>query len=143
MNIGLLRATVIAAAVASTGLVASAVQARVPAGTWANPSNTVQVRFAPCGRGSDAELMCGTVVWASEQAKADAARGGSPRLVGTQLFSDFEEEEPGRWSGTVYVPDIGREVQGTITQIDARTLVGEGCLFGSLGCREQRWRRVK
>ncbi|WP_322965571.1 DUF2147 domain-containing protein [Sphingomonas fuzhouensis] len=139
----LLRAAGIAAAMMVAGLAASAAEARVPQGTWANPSNTVQVRFAPCGRGRDAQLMCGTVVWASEQAKADAARGGSPRLVGTQLFSDFEEEEPGRWSGTVYVPDIGREVQGTITQIDARTLVGEGCLFGSLGCREQRWRRVK
>ncbi|WP_236697030.1 DUF2147 domain-containing protein [Sphingomonas sp. Leaf257] len=143
MSMGVLRATGMLAAVMGIGLTASAADARVPAGTWANPSNTVQVRFAPCGRGLDAELMCGTVVWASEQAKADAARGGSPRLVGTQLFSDFEEEEAGRWSGTVYVPDIGREVQGTITQIDARTLVGEGCLLGSLGCREQRWRRVK
>lgn len=143
MSMGVLRATGMLAAVMGIGLTASAADARVPAGTWANPSNTVQVRFAPCGRGPDAELMCGTVVWASEQAKADAARGGSSRLVGTQLFSDFEEEEPGRWSGTVYVPDIGREVQGTITQIDARTLVGEGCLLGSLGCREQRWRQVK
>lgn len=143
MSKGLLRATGIATALMGIGLAAGLADARVPAGTWANPSNTVQVRFAPCGRGADAQLMCGTVVWASEQAKADAARGGSPRLIGTQLFSDFEEEEPGRWSGTVYVPDIGREVQGTITQIDARTLVGEGCLFGSLGCREQRWRRVK
>ncbi|WP_433910621.1 DUF2147 domain-containing protein [Sphingomonas yabuuchiae] len=143
MSKGLLRAAGIATALMGIGLTAGVADARVPAGTWANPSNTVQVRFAPCGRGADAQLMCGTVVWASEQAKADAARGGSPRLIGTQLFSDFEEEEPGRWSGTVYVPDIGREVQGTITQIDARTLVGEGCLFGSLGCREQRWRRVK
>ena len=143
MSKGLLRAAGIATALMGIGLTAGVADARVPAGTWANPSNTVQVRFAPCGRGADAQLMCGTVVWASEQAKADAARGGSPHLIGTQLFSDFEEEEPGRWSGTVYVPDIGREVQGTITQIDARTLVGEGCLFGSLGCREQRWRRVK
>jgi len=131
-----------AAAMAGIGM-AGAADARVPAGTWANPSNTVQVRFAPCGRGPDAELMCGTVVWASEQAKADAARGGSPRLVGTRLFTDFEEEEPGRWAGTVFVPDIGREVEGTITQLDARTLVGEGCLLGRLGCREQRWHRVK
>jgi len=87
--------------------------------------------------------MVGTVIWASEQAKADAARGGSDRLVGTRLFTDFEEEEPGRWAGTVLIPDIGREVEGTITQVDAKTLVGEGCLFGGLGCRQQRWRRVK
>ena len=127
----------------SFGLAASVAEARVPAGVWANPSNSVQVRFAPCGRGQDAQLMCGTVSWASEQAKADAARGGSDRLVGTRLFTDFEEEEPGRWAGTVFIPDIGREVAGTITQVDAKTLVGEGCLFGGLGCRQQRWRRVK
>ena len=143
MTKALWRVTGIAATLASTGLAAGVAEARVPAGIWANPSNTVQVRFAPCGRGPDARLMCGTVVWASDGAKADAARGGTPRLIGTPIFSDFEEEEPGRWSGTVYVPDIGREIQGTITQIDARTLVGEGCLLGSLGCREQRWRRVK
>jgi uncharacterized protein (DUF2147 family) len=143
MSKGFMRTAGIAAALIGTGLTAGAAEARVPAGTWANPSNTVQVRFAPCGRGRDAQLMCGTVIWASEQAKADAARGGSPRLVGTQLFSDFVEDEPGSWSGTVYVPDIGREVQGTITQVDARTLVGEGCLLGRLGCREQRWHRVK
>ena len=127
----------------SFGLAARVAEARVPAGVWANPSNSVQVRFAPCGRGQDAQLMCGTVIWASEQAKADAARGGSDRLVGTRLFTDFEEEEPGRWAGTVFIPDIGREVEGTITQVDAKTLVGEGCLFGGLGCRQQRWRRVK
>lgn len=143
MTIGNWRKAVTAMAVAGGALFASAADARVPAGIWANPSNTVQVRFAPCGRGRDAQLMCGTVVWASEQAKADAARGGSPRLVGTELFTDFEEQEPGRWAGTVYIPDIGREVEGTITQVDARTLVGEGCLLGRLGCREQRWRRIK
>lgn len=143
MKTGILRKGALSVALASSGLFASVADARVPAGTWANPSNTVQVRFAPCGRGRDARLMCGTVIWASEKAKADAARGGAPRLVGSQLFLDFEEEEPGRWAGTVFVPDIGREVHGTITQIDARTLVGQGCLFGSLGCREQRWRRVK
>ncbi|WP_294235978.1 DUF2147 domain-containing protein [uncultured Sphingomonas sp.] len=143
MTIGNWRKAVTAMAVAGGALFASAADARVPAGIWANPSNTVQVRFAPCGRGRDAQLMCGTVVWASEQAKADAARGSSPRLVGTELFTDFEEQEPGRWAGTVYIPDIGREVEGTITQVDARTLVGEGCLLGRLGCREQRWRRIK
>ena len=127
----------------SFGLAASVAEARVPAGVWANPSNSVQVRFAPCGRGQDAQLMCGTVIWASEQAKADAARGGWGGLGGARLFTDCEEEEPGRWAGTVFIPDIGREVEGTITQVDAKTLVGEGCLFGGLGCRQQRWRRVK
>ncbi|MCT8002180.1 DUF2147 domain-containing protein [Sphingomonas sanguinis] len=143
MRISNWRIALLAVATTGVAMISGVADARVPAGIWANPSKTVQVRFAPCGRGRDAQLMCGTVVWASEQAKADAARGGTDRLVGTQLFADFEEEEPGRWAGTVFIPDIGREVEGTITQIDARTLVGEGCLFGRLGCREQRWQRVK
>jgi uncharacterized protein (DUF2147 family) len=82
------------------------------------------------------------VVWASEQAKADAARRLAPP-GGHAAVHRFRGARAGALGGTVFVPDIGREVEGTITQLDARTLVGEGCLLGRLGCREQRWHRVK
>jgi uncharacterized protein (DUF2147 family) len=105
-------------------------------GVWRNAANSVHIRTQPCGRN-----LCGTVIWANEKAKADvAARGG--RLVGTQLFRDFERGEDGLWYGEVFVPDIGRSFSGTIEQVDANTLVGEGCLFGRLGCRTQVWKRV-
>ena len=106
------------------------------AGVWRNASNSVHLRTAPCGR-----AMCGTVIWASEKAKADvAARGGT--LIGTQLFRDFRDTGGGVWSGQVYVPDIDQVFSGTITPRGPNTLVGEGCLFGSFGCKQQVWTRV-
>jgi uncharacterized protein (DUF2147 family) len=109
-----------------------------PAGIWANPRNTVHVAFKRCR-----DAMCGTVVWASRTAIEDARRGGTDRLVGEELFRDFYEDEPGRWSGEVYVPDVGKSISGTITQVDARTLVGEGCVIAGFGCKTQTWSRVK
>ena len=72
-------------------------------GVWRNPSNSVHVRAEPCGA-----RMCGVVVWASDKAKADAARGGTPQLIGARLFRDFRQEKPGVWRGRVFVPDINK-----------------------------------
>lgn len=109
------------------------------AGTWRNAGDSVRIRVAPC-RGEPG--MCGTVVSASDKAKDDAAAGGTERLVGTPLFRGFERDGDGTWAGTVFVPDIGREVDGTL-QLDGRnTLVAQGCLFAGFGCKEQRWTRV-
>ncbi|MEG8037841.1 DUF2147 domain-containing protein [Sphingomonas sp. LR60] len=109
------------------------------AGTWRNAGDSVRIRVAPC-RGEPG--MCGTVVSASDKAKDDAAAGGTDRLVGTPLFRGFERDGDGTWAGTVFVPDIGREVDGTL-QLDGRnTLVAQGCLFAGFGCKEQRWTRV-
>ncbi|WP_236553022.1 DUF2147 domain-containing protein [Sphingomonas sp. 8AM] len=109
------------------------------AGTWRNAGDSVRIRVAPC-RGEPG--MCGTVVSASDKAKDDAAAGGTDRLIGTPLFRGFERDGDGSWAGTVFVPDIGREVDGTL-QLDGRnTLIAQGCLFAGFGCKEQRWTRV-
>ena len=108
-----------------------------PVGVWRNGSGSVRIKVAACGRG-----LCGTVVQASAKAKADAARGGTDRLVGTQLFRDFRRGDDGLWHGQVFVPDIARSFDGTL-ELRGSTLVGTGCLFGSLGCRSQSWTRVK
>lgn len=116
-----------------------AVAQRAPdwSGTWRNSANSVHIRAQRCG-----PAMCGTVVWANERARADAARGGEDRLVGSRIFQDFVAED-GVWYGEVYVPDLDRSFEGTIELADRNTLIGTGCLFGSFGCREQRWTRVK
>ena len=108
-------------------------QARVPDGVWQNPHATVKVQFRQCG-----SAMCGRVVWAS----ADAQSRAGP-LVGRDLFEGFTPDGANRWSGSVLVPDIGTQVSGTITQTDANTLVGEGCLLPGVGCRQQTWTRVR
>lgn len=107
-------------------------------GTWANPSKSVHVAFKRCGR-----AMCGTIVWANAKAQADARRGGTDRLIGAVLFEGFVPEGNARWRGAVFIPDIGQRVSGTITQENARTIIGEGCLIAGLGCKSQRWSRIK
>lgn len=104
---------------------------------WRNPSNSVHVRIHVCGTS-----RCGTVVWANDKAKADSARGGTPNLVGTQLFRDFREVSPRVWKGKVFVPDLNRVFSGTGTVKDANTIVARGCLAGNFGCKSQTWTRV-
>ena len=103
-----------------------------------NPSNSVHVRIHPCGKS-----RCGTVVWANEKAKADSARGGTPNLVGTELFREFTEVSPKVWKGKVFVPDLNKVLTGTGTVKDQNTIVARGCLFAGIGCKSQTWTRVR
>ena len=107
-------------------------------GVWHNPANSVHVAARPCG-----DKMCGVVVWANAKAKADAAKGGSPHLVGMDLFRDFTQVDDKQWKGKVYVPDINKTFSGTVTVINDNTLTGKGCLIGGIGCKSQTWTRVK
>ena len=102
-----------------------------------NPQNSVHVRIHPCGN-----TRCGTVVWANAKAKADSARGGTPNLVGTELFREFREVSPKVWKGKVFVPDVNRVFSGTGTVKDKDTIVARGCLIGNMGCKSQVWKRV-
>lgn len=76
-------------------------------GTWRNPSGSVRIAIRPCGPN-----LCGTVVAASDKAKADAARGGTPNLIGSRLFDGLTPAGPNRWTGRVFVPDLNRSFNG-------------------------------
>ncbi|WP_091740305.1 DUF2147 domain-containing protein [Phenylobacterium immobile] len=124
-------------ALAATLSVASAVQAQhTPSliGVWRNPKNSVHVDIQPCG-----DRLCGVVVWASEKAKQDSKEGGTPNLVGTQLFRDFGMQGNGVYRGRVFIPDLGWTLGGTATQVDPDTLRARGCL---VICKSQVWKRV-
>lgn len=109
-----------------------------PVGVWKNTRDTVRIRIAPCGGG-----LCGTVVSASPEAKADAARGGTAKLVGSQLFRGFRRGDDGKWHGTVHIPDLDRDVEGTLEFSDPATLAATGCLFAGIGCQTRHWTRVR
>lgn len=109
-----------------------------PEGVWRNKRDTVRIRVARCGPG-----LCGRVVQASPEAEQKAAAGGADRLVGTDLFEGLERGDDGLWHGQVYVPDLGRAVDGTLEQVDRSTLVAQGCLFAGFGCKTQTWTRVR
>lgn len=105
-------------------------------GIWHNPKNTVAVKTGACGN-----RLCGWIVRASDKAKADAAKSGAPALVGTALLRSYKASGKGRWSGQIWVPDMGRAFGSTITLVDARTISVKGCLIGGFVCKSQIWQR--
>ncbi|MBT2189138.1 DUF2147 domain-containing protein [Sphingobium nicotianae] len=105
-------------------------------GTWINPRGTVVVTTGDCR-----EKLCGWVSWASEEALADATDAGVQHLIGTELLQDYHATGERRWTGRVYVPDMGRTFSSTIEQLDANRLKISGCLLGSWFCRSQIWLR--
>ena len=125
---------------AAAGLMATAVPASAQDsfnyGVWRNPKNSVHVEIKPCGGGR----ACGFVVWANDEAKADAKKGGTPDLVGLQLLRDFQLQKNGSWKGKVFVPDLAMNFNGTADFPDATTMKAKGCLL--LFCKSQTWRRV-
>ena len=99
-------------------------------GNWRNIRNTMHIEMYHCG-----ESICGRVAWASDEALADARRGGTTSLIGTEVFRDFHKDARGNWSGRVFVPDINKTFSGTIVIVDRNTLKGSGCLIGRVFCR--------
>ena len=114
-------------------------------GTWHNPKNSVAVRTGACpdarGGGTGSGTLCGWIVRADAKARADARNGGTPELIGTALLRDYRPSGRRKWSGQIYVPDMGRTFGSTITLVDANTIDVKGCLIGGLICRTQTWRR--
>jgi uncharacterized protein (DUF2147 family) len=105
-------------------------------GTWQNPSGSDRIRAERCGN-----LVCGTIVFANAKAKADAERGGTDPLIGTQLFEEFAARGPNQWRGHVFVPDMNRRVTGTATLESKDRIRVEGCAAKVI-CRNQVWTRV-
>lgn len=104
-------------------------------GRWVNPSGSVIIDIAPCGG-----AHCGTVKWASEQAKADA-RKGTDRLVGSDLLTGLIEQKPGQWRGKLFIPDQKMRANAKIQLIGERQLKVSGCAMGVL-CKSQYWNRA-
>jgi uncharacterized protein (DUF2147 family) len=107
-------------------------------GLWMNPHGTVAVRTGDC-RGR----LCGWVAWASPQALEDAKDSGIDRLIGTELLEDYKAAGAGRWSGAVYVPDMGHRFSSTITRPSPGELRIQGCLIGGFFCKSQTWQRIE
>jgi len=138
----------VTAAVLALAAIGSAAEATVPGapgarpdaviGRWANPRGTLAVETAPCAGGA----LCGRIVWASAQARAEARGAGLPDLVGTQLLRGYRRNRTGSWEGTVFVPDMGRTFPSRLRQTSPVTLTISGCVVGGLLCKSQVWHRV-
>ena len=121
-------AVILSGLIAWTG--ASAAEGDLVLGTWRNIRNTMHIQMYHCG-----ESICGRVAWASDEAIADARRGGTTNLIGTEVFRDFHKDAGGNWRGRVFVPDINKTFSGTIVIVNRNTLKGSGCLIGQVFCK--------
>lgn len=106
-------------------------------GQWRNPKGSVVVKVEPCG-----SAFCGTVVRASDKAKANARKGGTPNLIGTRILSGLRPSGDGRYKGKVFVPKRNIYASATVRQVGPNVMEVEGCALIGLICDEQRWTRV-
>lgn len=106
-------------------------------GRWKNPSGRVTVEIVACG-----DALCGSVIAAAESAKADARRGGTENLVGTQLMSGFKPAGPDKWRGRMFVPDINHRSKAELRLVGPGQLKVTGCAVGRMICKSQLWTRA-
>ena len=106
-------------------------------GVWTGPKDNVRVAIRDCGNST-----CGTVVYASPKAEADARKSGLTTLVGQQLLRNFEPDGKGNMRGKVFVPTLKVTLTGTAEFIDARTMKAKGCVLGKVLCKSQIWKRI-
>ena len=85
-------------------------------------------------------LLCGTVEWASDKAKADAAKG-TDKLIGADLLSSVKATDDNRWTGKLFVPDQKVRVKAKLELISEQQLRVTGCVLGKSLCRSQLWTR--
>ena len=114
---------------ASSPLAAAAIE-----GHWRSPGGNTIIEIAPCG--SD---YCGTVAWASEKSKREAAKT-TPNLIGTQLITGLQEKKPGKWQGKLFIPDKNMRVTAKIEAADVSQLKVGGCVGGVI-CKSELWNR--
>ena len=117
--------------------VPAAAQASVE-GRWTNPKRSVVIEVGRCG-----QAWCGTVVWASPKAKANARKGGTDNLIGTRILSGARPVGPNTYKGRAFVPRRNIQSSATIRQTGPNAMVVEGCAIAGLLCKEQRWVRVR
>ena len=105
-------------------------------GKWRSPGGNSIISIAPCG-----SSLCGTVAWASEQAKKASSKTTS-QLVGTQLLTSLQQGKDGRWQGKLFIPDKNMRVTAKIQLVNDQQLKVSGCLAGKALCRADVWTRT-
>ena len=126
----------LALSVALSGASAASAAASLE-GLWKNRPNTLVVNISPCGAS-----LCGTVVQASDDAKASTRKAGTANLVGTKVLTGLRKSSEGTYSGQVFNPNLNIHASGTVTLESPTVLVVRGCVLAGLICRQQHWLRV-
>src|SRR5687768_5880201 len=98
-------------------------------GRWTNPKRSVVIEVGRCG-----PAWCGTVVWTTPKAKANARKGGTENLIGTRILSGARPVRPNVYKGRGFVPKRNIYAPATIRQTSPNTMVVEGCALAGLLC---------
>ena len=105
-------------------------------GRWKSPGGNSIIEIAPCG-----SSWCGTVAWASAQAK-QASSKVTDQLVGTQLLTGLQQDKDGRWLGKLFIPDKNMRVTAKLQLVSAQQLKVSGCAAGRALCKSALWNRL-
>ena len=124
---------------AVTAALPFAASARGLEGQWRNPKGSVVVKVTTCDGGT---AYCATVIDASDKAKASARRGGTPRLIGTQILTDLKPTGNGIFRGRAFEPKRNIRAPATVRVVGPDTITVKGCLISGIICKQQRWTRV-
>lgn len=128
---------IVTAIIASLVLAAAPASAQALEGQWTNFKKNVVVQVERCGT-----AYCGRVVRASEKAKAKAAKGGTPNLIGTQILTGLVPTGAGKFRGRAFVPKRNIHATAYVRQVSDDVMQVQGCVLGGLLCDSERWTRV-
>jgi len=137
--------TVMIAAVAAAGALATPAFAADVTGLWATPGNGGQVEIARCGNSLCGKLVTSDNIKANPgqrdvKNKDESQRGRT--LKNLQMLYDFTGG-PTKWSGgKVYNPEDGGVYSGTIEMLSDNELKLKGCIIVPL-CKTQKWTRIR
>lgn len=106
-------------------------------GQWTNYKKNVVVQVERCGT-----AYCGRVVKASAKAEEKARKGGTPKLVGTQILTGLVAVGGGKFRGRAFVPKRNIHATATVRQLGDDVMQVQGCVLGGLLCDSERWTRV-
>lgn len=121
----------------SIALAAAPAQAQALEGKWTNYKKNVVVEVERCGA-----AYCGRVVQASAKAQEKARKGGTPRLIGTQILTGLKPIGDGKFRGRAFVPKRNLHATATVRQISPNVMQVQGCVLGGLLCDNEKWTRV-
>jgi uncharacterized protein (DUF2147 family) len=106
-------------------------------GRWTNYKKNVIVEVERCGA-----AYCGRVVQASAKAQEKARKGGTPRLIGTQILTGLKPVGDGKFRGRAFVPKRNIHATATVRQLGDNVMQVQGCVLGGLLCDNEKWTRV-
>ena len=106
-------------------------------GQWTNYKKNVVVQVERCGA-----AYCGRVVQASAKAQEKARKGGTPRLIGTQILTGLKPIGDGKFRGRAFVPKRNIHATATVRQLNDNVMQVQGCVLGGLLCDNEKWTRV-